>query len=338
MLATRAAAARPARARAPVPEGYVPGHRDTVGWSQEPERPAAWQPHTVAIQAGVRCLERLAPGLRASLGPGLAADPVKLARLAELDQRILEVARRPPRSAEQGERKNACLLDLSVERHQLWLDLEAELARARRSLAPQMTRVLLRLMLRPEGKAASRVAAKVKIHPCAEGAADPTRLRTWVRSCYRLLGPLAPDPSRVALTRTRARASYDPLRGAVDVGKHPEASTIFHELGHAVEFAQPAVASAVITWREARARKAGFEGKLLRLKDAHPEVGYGPSERAVPDHFVCDYVGKVYDTGATEVLSMGLEHFASGARMVQLYERDPEHFLLILGILDGALR
>ncbi|MCA9550549.1 MAG: hypothetical protein KC933_10975 [Myxococcales bacterium] len=337
VLAARASAARTKR-RAPAEEDYVPGFRDTVGWSREVERPEAWQTHWPVIEAGARCMERLAPGLGATLARTLSPDPAKVARLVELDREILQLARRPARSAEQGEGKNARLMDRVTERHEVWLDLEDEVARARRVVAPQLARLLMRLMMREDARAASKIAERIRLHECARGVADPVRLRTWVRACCRLLGPLTPDPTRVAMTHTRARASYDPLRGVVDVGDHPEASTIFHELGHAVEFAQPTVASALITWREARARKAGFEGKLLRLRDVHPGVGYGPSERAVPDHFVSDYVGKVYDTGATEVLAMGLEHFASGARMAQLYERDPEHFLLVLGLLDGGLR
>ncbi len=63
---------------------------------------------------------------------------------------------------------------------------------------------------------------------------------------------------------------------------------------------------------------------------------YSDGGLAYPGEFVHPYVGRVYDNNTTEVLSMGTEHLASADRMQQLYEKDPEHLALILGILKAT--
>ncbi len=62
---------------------------------------------------------------------------------------------------------------------------------------------------------------------------------------------------------------------------------------------------------------------------------YGGDERALPGNFFDPYVGKVYDEGYTEVIAMGLQFFDSPTGMRQLYERDREHFLFNVGILNS---
>ena len=42
-------------------------------------------------------------------------------------------------------------------------------------------------------------------------------------------------------------------------------------------------------------------------------------------------VGEIYDE-ATEVISMGAEHFSDPENMFRLYQADPEHFFMILSL------
>ena len=61
---------------------------------------------------------------------------------------------------------------------------------------------------------------------------------------------------------------------------------------------------------------------------------YAASERAYPMRGVSSpYAGKVYETGATEVVSMGLEAMTDGPTMLSFATEAPEHFELIVGIL-----
>jgi hypothetical protein len=103
---------------------------------------------------------------------------------------------------------------------------------------------------------------------------------------------------------------------------------LFHELGHFLEFENPGIAKAAREWVESRAT-----GELSKLKDI--DSGYGDYEVYYPDRFIDPYVGKVYQDGYTEVISMGIENFADPAKMVQFYKKDPEHFNLIMGILSN---
>jgi hypothetical protein len=57
---------------------------------------------------------------------------------------------------------------------------------------------------------------------------------------------------------------------------------------------------------------------------------------AYPGNWINPYVGKVYDDyPSTEVVSMGLEQFASPRAMAQFYLKDKEHFALTLGIIES---
>lgn len=47
------------------------------------------------------------------------------------------------------------------------------------------------------------------------------------------------------------------------------------------------------------------------------------------------YVGKYYPDGTTEVISMGLEIFQNPNSMLDFIERDYDHFLFTLGVLNS---
>ena len=79
--------------------------------------------------------------------------------------------------------------------------------------------------------------------------------------------------------------------------------------------------------------------------------GYYLREAVIRDTFISPYVGRPYrttgrditklpkgvDVGevydeATEVISMGAEHFSDPENMFRLYQADPEHFFMILSL------
>jgi hypothetical protein len=100
---------------------------------------------------------------------------------------------------------------------------------------------------------------------------------------------------------------------------------LFHEFAHHVEFSDPDIASAAVKWRDEKATSK----KLVKLSELTKE-DYGDGEVALRDHYYNPYVGKVYQTSATEVVSMGFDHFASPDLLVELRARDPSHFNFIM--------
>jgi hypothetical protein len=123
--------------------------------------------------------------------------------------------------------------------------------------------------------------------------------------------------------------------GSINVGDRgnweSQRSLFWHEFGHHIEYSNPEIQRVAQQWRDSRATSN-------RTESLNTLVGgdfYGGDERALPGNFFDPYVGKVYDEGYTEVIAMGLQFFDSPTGMRQLYERDREHFLFIVGILNS---
>lgn len=138
---------------------------------------------------------------------------------------------------------------------------------------------------------------------------------------------------RNALDRDGDRANADPNTGVLNVGDNGTAArakeVIFHELAHFIEFENPAIGAAAMEWVKSRAT-----GPLTKLDDLLPGHGYEDDEVAYPDKFISPYIGKSYEPyNFTEVVSVGLEHFATPEKMEKLYTEDREHFEFILGVL-----
>jgi len=72
----------------------------------------------------------------------------------------------------------------------------------------------------------------------------------------------------------------------------------------------------------------------LKLRDITGVAGYGDYEVARPGDFYDGYLGKVYEAGTTEVVSLGLEHFSDPELMEALYKKQPDLFDYVLGIAE----
>ena len=112
--------------------------------------------------------------------------------------------------------------------------------------------------------------------------------------------------------------------------------TVFHEIGHSLETSRKANLNMAVNWRTSRViSNAPTKTKVKKA--------WTLSEGVLPDEFITPYVGRPYrsrnrgykqgftDT-ATEVISMGVEHFASPELMFRLYSVDPDHFHMILSL------
>jgi hypothetical protein len=133
---------------------------------------------------------------------------------------------------------------------------------------------------------------------------------------------------------TKIEGEENDRDGRINVGYQGNRSELrkdlWHEFGHQLEDTIPEYREAAIQWLKSRSN--GKIEKLNKLGYQYEE--YGDDELAYIGNFFDAYVGKFYPDGATEVISMGLESFNNPRTMVNLYQRDPEHFFLILGILD----
>jgi SPP1 gp7 family putative phage head morphogenesis protein len=129
----------------------------------------------------------------------------------------------------------------------------------------------------------------------------------------------------------RERAEANPLTGMINVGLHDgdlvaAQTALWHEMAHMIEFEDPSIADAAKSW--IRARATGPEQTINSIQGVSY---YDADEVALPGKFVDPYVGKIYDQDATEVISMGLQHFTDPEEMLKFYREDPEHFRFVVG-------
>ena len=65
-----------------------------------------------------------------------------------------------------------------------------------------------------------------------------------------------------------------------------------------------------------------------------PEKGYKENEWAYPGNVIDPYILKKYNSGSTEVISMGIENFNSPERAADFFLKDQEHFYLIMAAIQ----
>lgn len=125
-------------------------------------------------------------------------------------------------------------------------------------------------------------------------------------------------------------------------------NSAWHEMGHALEYASPAAMYRANEFISQRIEAAGTEPVSMKDKFGgmygENEIGNEDSFRSVAEinsfnerdiERSASYNGKRYEDGATEVISMGLEHMASDAAW--LAKKDYKYFLFMVGILNGQL-
>lgn len=142
---------------------------------------------------------------------------------------------------------------------------------------------------------------------------------------------------RADLVQIEGRAYHDPRDGAVRLDRRSPLAVHVHELAHAIESDVPGVTQACREFLEYRRN-----GQPLRkLSDAVP--GHKDENLAFDDDFgrafsetEAWYIGKQYDFGATEVLSMGLQKLVEDP--ANFIKKDPEYAKFVLGLLTGKTR
>lgn len=180
-----------------------------------------------------------------------------------------------------------------------------------------------------------KFASRIMRHPSASKAErewprveGTSMLRSDIAWFRELFKTTQADMRYLKIDPARPRAYADPNTREVNIGKSRSREVLWHELGHILEFNNPHLAEGMRAFRDSRAT-----GPAQKLSELVKDRAYEPHEMALPGKYINPYVGKVYSDGYTEVLSVGVEHFASPSGLLRLYNEDEDHFHLILGII-----
>ena len=178
--------------------------------------------------------------------------------------------------------------------------------------------------------------------------------------------PLTMSNKMTQIPPTSKRRAYSTHYGGIHLKARSDAGTVVHELGHQLEGKQDWIKEMTNKWLKQRlgkgeealrlkidketksgnpmttaqynkvrkAQDALKKYKLRRLNEIQPENNYKKNEVAFEDDFLDPYVGKVYDSGDTEIVSMGLQWMYKNP--AEFHAKDPDHFDLILRILRGV--
>ncbi|EOW9480330.1 hypothetical protein ACOCG1_003401 [Vibrio cholerae] len=137
------------------------------------------------------------------------------------------------------------------------------------------------------------------------------------------------DAVRLITTGSK-RASAIINTATIDIDHDFDRRTLFHEMSHLLE------ADESVKLANQRFIKKRASGSPQRLSVLTNNRSYKSDEIAIPDNFYSPYVGKVYESGATEVASMGIQQFSSIESMFALYDSDQEMFTLMVGMMQGV--
>jgi len=154
---------------------------------------------------------------------------------------------------------------------------------------------------------------------------NPDAIKTDMKEFYRLTGGKV---GRIKIvTKGGSRASANRQTGEIAVDSNFSKKTLFHEMGHHVEFNNRVINQTAQHYRSMKATS----DKLMSMRSlAHN--GYKPNEMAYSDGFFDPYVGKYYPDGATEVISMGLQQLSSTENVLDLLTKDREHLEMVVGM------
>jgi hypothetical protein len=137
------------------------------------------------------------------------------------------------------------------------------------------------------------------------------------------------ERTSVIVKAITGRASANADGTQINISKHDSAGVVAHELGHILEDRDPLVRQSAKAFLSSR---TGGESQRP-LKQITGNRAYGSSEYAKQDKFINAYMGKIYDHGSTEIVSMGMGQFATSAGRWELATKDPEYFDFMYALL-----
>jgi|GEM_PF-2140210 len=276
-----------------------------------------------------------------TLGKTASADPTFGAHVAAADRQLRDAANEHRQAAEAAE--HAAKLGENMKPH---LD---RLASALTKLSDSVYRkadVISRGMIADVSSEDARRAMTAAINPSGHVGSFRAIVRGsnyelkdtagMVVDYFKKLGIDAPSASHIGsggageiaasvIKSKKSRSHYDMYSTTAKIGASRSGAAVAHELGHFVEH-KGGFYNAAKNWRDGRA-----PGETARRIP-----GYGNNEVGVRDKFSDPYVGKVYEVGVTEVISMGIEYMWSNP--AKFAKNDPDHFDFIVDVLRGKNR
>lgn len=151
-------------------------------------------------------------------------------------------------------------------------------------------------------------------------------LKENTRNFLQLTGKTDIDIVRITSSKAGSHAMGTQKSLNIKEGLNPiaERQQLYHEMGHHVEYSgnNKKLANDFI--------EKYATGPVQSLRKITGDNSWNLSEVARPGNFFSPYVARIYPSGNTEVYSVGLEQFASPAKLAAFHAKSPEHFNLII--------
>lgn len=138
------------------------------------------------------------------------------------------------------------------------------------------------------------------------------------------------EKTKISIYVKEGRAYYH--NNSITVSPQSTKDTTFHEMGHFIEEGNPAIGKAM---REFFLRRTKGES-IKPLSSVTGVLSYSKEEITKVDKFINAYMGKIYNTGVTEILSMGIQTLLT--KPAVLMRKDPEYFDLVVDVLRGRIK
>lgn len=201
-----------------------------------------------------------------------------------------------------------------------------------RAMVDELTGVM------PESEAAKMVAGtKVRISAASLAPGyDMAAMKSDMARFYQVVSGQMGTPE---LVRKKKRAYASLENNHINSGEGMTKTTLWHEMGHFVEYKHPEL---LLAAKQLLARRSDAipseKGKVAYLKHMTGVKSY-KNEVAVNDGFYHPYVGKIYGAmgiqgvETTEVFSMGLQALATDVELAKLAMADPEHLAVVMAAI-----
>ncbi|MBW2733836.1 MAG: hypothetical protein JRH20_15725 [Deltaproteobacteria bacterium] len=128
---------------------------------------------------------------------------------------------------------------------------------------------------------------------------------------------------RIVVNPKQLGAAYLPAKMTIELSPYSNVSAVMHEFGHFLCYRGGLRIFAVA--HVLRAERAALKGNLIDLLQGPAWKGW----------FFRQYIGREYPgDGATEVLSVGLEHLGSSKEALRVFKADGDFLLRMLAVLQ----
>ena len=201
-----------------------------------------------------------------------------------------------------------------------------------RAMIDELTAVM------PESEAAQMgVKSKVRISAASLALGyDMEAMKADMKRFYQIVSGQIDTPD---IVRKKKRAYASRENNHINSGEGMTKTTLWHEMGHFVEYKNPEL---LLAAKQLLARRSDAipseKGKVAYLKHMTGVKSYN-NEVAVNDGFYHPYVGKIYGSmgidavSSTEVFSMGFQALATDVELAKLAMADPEHLAMVMAAI-----